>query len=338
MAFTGGLSIFIPTFNRCAHLDIVLKRFIEEISSIEGNLVDLHVVDNASEDETKSTVEKYSNIHPFVFYHQNSENIGLEGNIERCEKLCSREWIWLFGDDDRPHVNSLAAIVSALDQVDDDAIFLNYRQSIGDDVTLYPRTCTEERSRKDLPLADFLRIECSFALIGSISARLFKVEILRDLDYSSFRFGSNYDHAARLLFGLRDKTVAYVAEPVLTQLQFNQRISFEYLKQSTANVSPNTFLNYLRFFEFLYQNIPGVLAITTLYGDLSRFVPIPLTHWFILFYLNVGLRENPTRVKQKDLREILKFIDQGKAFISQEQLRMIRESIDTFLMEMPNPP
>lgn len=68
------LSICIPTYNRSEYLDISLKSMIDGVVSHQGE-VEVIVSDNASTDNTKEIVKKYSDMCSYIRYHKNIENI-----------------------------------------------------------------------------------------------------------------------------------------------------------------------------------------------------------------------------------------------------------------------
>lgn len=96
------LTIAIPTYNRAEKLLNTLNNLIAQIifSKLEND-VEIVISDNASEDNTKETVEKlqkqYKNIH--IRYSCNNKNLGWE-NLKIAPHLANGKYVWICSDDD----------------------------------------------------------------------------------------------------------------------------------------------------------------------------------------------------------------------------------------------
>ncbi|EJI2598873.1 glycosyltransferase family 2 protein, partial [Salmonella enterica] len=72
------------------------------------------VCDNASTDETariaKSGLDKIRN----STYHLNEENLGMDGNFQKCFELSNGKYLWMIGDDDLIVKNGISKVFSIL--------------------------------------------------------------------------------------------------------------------------------------------------------------------------------------------------------------------------------
>ena len=110
------------TYNRCADLKRTLDAFIK------ANLtnIKLHVLDNASTDQTMSTVMSAQKIWPNLIYHRNTYNIGGNANILRAAEITSSEYSWVIGDDDAWHLEDISELCAILREGQADVIRLGW--------------------------------------------------------------------------------------------------------------------------------------------------------------------------------------------------------------------
>lgn len=110
------------TYNRSAELHQTLEAFIN------AGLTDinLHVLDNASTDNTKSVVIEAQKNWPNLTYNCNPHNIGGNGNILRAVEITSSEYSWIIGDDDAWHLKDIGELLGTLNDGEADIIRLGW--------------------------------------------------------------------------------------------------------------------------------------------------------------------------------------------------------------------
>jgi glycosyltransferase involved in cell wall biosynthesis len=113
------------TYNRSADLQRTLNAFIE------ARLTDitLHVLDNASTDDTKSVVIAAQAQWPNLLYHRNQYNIGGNANILRAVEISTSEYSWILGDDDAWHIEDISELCAVLHEGTADIIRLGWLAS-----------------------------------------------------------------------------------------------------------------------------------------------------------------------------------------------------------------
>ena len=95
------LTIIIPTYNRSNYISKLLGNLQEQISG-EEDKVKVLILDNCSNDSTKSKVEKFTNFNNHFNYIKNEFNIGPDGNFLKGYKNVFSNYFWFIGDDDLP--------------------------------------------------------------------------------------------------------------------------------------------------------------------------------------------------------------------------------------------
>ncbi len=118
----------IITYNRAALLQKTLLAFLKSgLTSMR-----MHVLDNASTDDTAAVVQQIQQHWPQLQYHRNVFNIGGNGNTLRAVELSSSTYHWVIGDDDqwllRPE--TIAELQNVLTQADADIIRLGWLVSL----------------------------------------------------------------------------------------------------------------------------------------------------------------------------------------------------------------
>lgn len=93
------LCISIPTYHRADLLQDALESALSQNTHIRFEII---VVDNDCENnsDTVKLMEKYTEKYSFISYYQNSRNLGMAANWNRCIELSYRPWTLLLHDDD----------------------------------------------------------------------------------------------------------------------------------------------------------------------------------------------------------------------------------------------
>jgi len=89
------VSIAIPTFNRVE----LLKRAVESVNFQDYSNIEIIISDNCSNDSTAQYLKTLQS-NPLVIINQNSNNIGMVKNWDKCLELSSGEFFLLMSDDD----------------------------------------------------------------------------------------------------------------------------------------------------------------------------------------------------------------------------------------------
>ena len=107
------LSICIPTFNRAAFLDTLLK-FLIESPPVDCD-VELIVCDNHSTDDTEQVVQKWAALHPRLIYRRQAANMGAVNNLLTVYRLARGEYALYLADDDRLTPGAVDEVLKFMD-------------------------------------------------------------------------------------------------------------------------------------------------------------------------------------------------------------------------------
>ncbi|MEO8270059.1 MAG: glycosyltransferase family 2 protein [Aureliella sp.] len=124
-AVTPLLSICIPTYNRSELLDVCLASILPQIQRW-GEMVEVVISDDASNDGTEALLDRYAQHYHFR-RHRHAQNVGLVGNVTFVAgKLARGEFVWLLGDDDLLAVGAIDQVVERLQNMPEvDLLALN---------------------------------------------------------------------------------------------------------------------------------------------------------------------------------------------------------------------
>lgn len=101
---TQHMAPVIITYNRAEHLNKTLTAFFN--GGFSTSVV--HVLDNASTDETQQLLCDWQKKWPYLKCHRNLYNIGGNANILKTVEISSTPYHWVVGDDDQLHFESEA--------------------------------------------------------------------------------------------------------------------------------------------------------------------------------------------------------------------------------------
>lgn len=119
------LSICIPTYNRKEALDKQLTFFLNE-KVIGRPEVEVIVSNNCSTDGTKEYLEDFTRKCDKIYVLNNTENVGLIGNIRKLTELAKGEFIWIVGDDDQLREGIVKKVLEIIETNEVGHIFLNH--------------------------------------------------------------------------------------------------------------------------------------------------------------------------------------------------------------------
>ena len=129
------LTIAIPTFNRAAQLDSLLRALEPQVAGVPD--VEILVSDNASPDATQEVLavaaERFRRAGSVLHAHRQSFNIGSDANFAFCFAQAAGHFFWMCGDDDLLVPEAVAEVLAILRAPDGGAADLDmiYATSYG---------------------------------------------------------------------------------------------------------------------------------------------------------------------------------------------------------------
>jgi len=175
------------TYNRSENLQDTLQAFIK------AGLTDikLHILDNASTDNTEEVVSTAKNNWPNLTYHRNPYNIGGNANIMRAVEIASSEYSWIIGDDDEWFLEDITELKAVLQKSQADVIRLGWLVS------------PVSRGRYTEAIQLVKNDQLFFASVSMISATIVRRSIItKSLPYAYMAIGDSYPQLVSILRAL----------------------------------------------------------------------------------------------------------------------------------------
>ena len=191
------------TYNRAKKLEQTLSAFYE----IADTGIQLHILDNASTDETPQIVAAWQEKWKNLFYHRNLFNLGGNANILRALEISQSKYSWIIGDDDLWHLQHLPLLIAALAVEDVDIFRLGW---------LTPEyTQGKKSSARQLATEESL----FFASLGMISSTIIRRSIMANyLPQAYMNIANAYPQLVAPILALQqgDLLVYSLEQPLLT--------------------------------------------------------------------------------------------------------------------------
>ncbi len=180
----------IISYNRSAQLDKTLSAFYQ----IAHSGMRMHVLDNASTDNTEALVKTWQSKWPNLIYHKNSYNIGGNANIFRSLELTQSEYSWTIGDDDAWYLENLSLLITALASRKADIIRLGWLVARDEQAELIS-------ANQLIHKESFF-----FSSVSMISATIIRRELMtKALPYAYHNIANAYPQLAPILVALNSK-------------------------------------------------------------------------------------------------------------------------------------
>ncbi|GAB6094264.1 hypothetical protein JCM14469_05160 [Desulfatiferula olefinivorans] len=212
------LSIAIPTYNRVNELRYGLLRFVSQMTDESRHLVEIHVADDCSTDETPGMMADMVRDYPFIHYERYPSNIGLEKNLIQCTRRCRGKYLWIFGDDDFLECpDALPEVLLHLKRGDYPFYILNRTRRSFDLSKLLTSNWMNLSESNDVSRQS-LRAFCSewgiISIIGFISVNIFLREPFVTVDASRY-FGIMYPQLGMMMEAFSDSPCLLISRPLI---------------------------------------------------------------------------------------------------------------------------
>ena len=118
------LTIGIPVHNGSKYIKDTINNIIEQIDDINRNEIEILISNNASIDETPEIIKKYVEKYPNLFsYFRNTENVGVDRNIDNIFKKAKGNFLWICGDDDKIITGQLKNVLEKIKNIKEMSVF-----------------------------------------------------------------------------------------------------------------------------------------------------------------------------------------------------------------------
>jgi abequosyltransferase len=117
------LTIIVPTYNRCASLELLLRSLRAEVAPLGPDIV-VYVSDNASTDDTPVMIKRLGAEWSELVSFRHDSNQGPERNFSHCVGQVHSRWFWIVSDDDLPKHGVVPKLLEVLRQHEPSLLYM----------------------------------------------------------------------------------------------------------------------------------------------------------------------------------------------------------------------
>ena len=213
------LTVVIPTRNRCHLLRETIKRFQDARKRLSDPvLVELLVVDNCSNDNTFEMLRNLNETDKTISYRKQAAlRETAEMSMAHAVEMAKGQYVWVFGDDDIPHEDSLASLIKSLKE-GKDFYLLNCKIQLPNKAAF---TYLPKEKCKNYSFAKDLWLELGFvSATTTISSLCFRRSMF---DLGAFEqyaeLSEVYSHSVALFSMFHGGTASIISTPLFTYSQ-----------------------------------------------------------------------------------------------------------------------
>ncbi|HDR4949053.1 glycosyltransferase family 2 protein [Bacillus cereus] len=179
---TPLVSIIIPTYNRAHYF----QKALESAISQSYKNIEIIVVDDSTNLETKYLIQSYLHVYPNIRYYRNKKNIGGALNFIKGFQYCTGEYVNFLMDDDIFHPNKIQIMLEYFlnDTNQDITLVTSYRSFIDEFGNSLPDSIYNQRRFHKVTKLDGIQagssIVSEFNWIGEPTTPLFRKKDLTE--------------------------------------------------------------------------------------------------------------------------------------------------------------
>jgi glycosyltransferase involved in cell wall biosynthesis len=186
---------------------------VQSIIQSAGELaIPVYISDDSTDDTNVEIIRQIISSYPHIIHSQNSENLGIDRNILKSVDICSCQYAWILGEDDRLLPNAVSYVRDVLERKNPPFLYVNYKS-----IDASMKIVLKERS---LPLTQDDTIESSAFLtkdawsMGFIGSCIVRTEYWHAIKPDRY-IGTYFAHVGRIMEYLKGKSLFRIADPLV---------------------------------------------------------------------------------------------------------------------------
>ena len=202
------LGICIPTYKRPEQLE---KCVLSLIAAAAPFAVPIFIADDSADDTNTEVYARLHALYPHIVVERNPKNLGIDRNILRCADMCSCEYAWLIGEDDRMVPEAVAVVLPLLEDAPA-FVAVNYSYVDADFQVVLRETLMPLTADRHEPAAQFFRDDAW--AIGFLGACVINKALWRSVSPDQY-LGTYFAHVGVILESIAGREVCLVARPLV---------------------------------------------------------------------------------------------------------------------------
>ena len=211
MTYNTKLGICIPTFKRPDQLRACVQSIIR---SGRADNIPVFITDDSTDETNVEVIRELLADYPHIIHDRNPENLGIDRNILKSVDICTCQYAWIMGEDDRMVPEAIPTVLAVIQQADAEWPFIYANYSSVDE------TLKLVLNEKSLPLKqdtqkkaeEFFENEAwSIGFIGAciVNHRLWETT------HRELYLGTYFAHVGMILEYLKGREFYMIARPLV---------------------------------------------------------------------------------------------------------------------------
>lgn len=205
------LGICIPTYKRPDQLECCVQSIIR---SIGARRIPIYISDDSTDDTNTAVIAKLQAIYPHIIHDRNPRNLGIDRNILKSVDICTCQYAWMIGEDDRMVPEAIDTVISVLANTKEELpfIYANYA-SVDETLTLVLHEQSLPLKHDTLmPVEEFF--ETDAWSIGFIGACVINRRLWGTANRTPY-LDSYFAHVGMILEYLKGRSLHLIAKPIV---------------------------------------------------------------------------------------------------------------------------
>ncbi len=211
MTYNSKLGVCIPTYKRPEQLRACIQSIIRSIGS---HNVPIFISDDSTDNTNVAIIQALQSEYPFIIHDRNPANLGIDRNILKSVDICTCQYAWIVGEDDRMVPEAIQTVLSVIEKSDAEwpFIYANY-SSVDESLKLVLK-------EKSLPLKQdtTMKAESFFETdawsIGFIGGCIINHRLWQTAHREPY-LGTYFAHAGMILEFLKERELYMIASPLV---------------------------------------------------------------------------------------------------------------------------
>lgn len=239
------LAICIPTYKRP---ELLRRCILSAIESAKGRNIKLFIADDSADDFNSFVRNELLQNCSNLTWHVNSENLGIDKNIQNVIDISDCDYAWLCGEDDYFLPGAIAHVHDFLQTADAPFVFANYAY-VGEDPNKIIATALPETIDKMVSNHDFIRHHLwASGFIGACVVNRKCWSLTDPLPYS----GTYFTHVGRIAEMLAGEVNVLIVSKCCVANRVEGEDNFTWRKDSYG-----VFFGFLKMSEIVGMRVPN---------------------------------------------------------------------------------
>ncbi len=211
MTFNTQLGVCIPTYKRPDQLRACVQSIIQ---SGRAHHIPIFITDDSTDDTNVQVIKELLADYPHIIHDRNPENLGIDRNILKCVDICTCQYAWIMGEDDRMIPEAIPTAIEILQKSERELPFIYVNYASVDEtfkLVLHEKSLPLKQNVMEKAEGFFETQAWSMGFIGAciVNHRLWETT------HRDRYIGTYFAHVGMILEFLKDRELYMIAKPLV---------------------------------------------------------------------------------------------------------------------------